>query len=714
MTIGEHEPGAVIAGAVTRGAFRELTRLRVDPRSRPRAYALAVARERLGGVIFDAALERGAAMSYDELVDYAVRESSTHCSRRKSPVPELPTGTVTFLFTDLEGSTRLWEEHPDAMRGALARHDEILRDAVEKHDGAGREDHRRRAPRSVRDRARRGRRGDRGPAAPRRRAVDAPGPAAGADGPAHRRGRAPRRRLLRHVGQPCGARCRPRRTAARSSCRTRPKSSCATASRRRVTLVDLGEHHLRDLARPERVFQVVRAGSRRATSRRCGRSTRSPATCRRRQTSFVGRDKELAQDRRRAALGAARHAHRRRRRRQDPARGAGRRAACCRTTPTARGSASSRPPTDPTRWSQVVATTLAVPSRAGDRRSPRASSSSSRSKHLLLVLDNCEHLLDAAGVLAEQIVEACPDVRVLATSREGPRGRRRAGGAAALAAVSRTPAPTPTRSTRPTRCSSSSSARRAAQADFSVATADLAAVAEVCRRLDGIPLAIELAAARAVAMSPSEIASLLDERFRLLTGGRRSAVERHQTLRATVDWSYDAARRPRAPRVRPPRRVRRHASTAPRRPRSSAATASSAATCSTRSTSLVAKSMVVAERTDDGTTRYHLLETLRQYAREQLDETGDVRRLAAPPRRALRGVRRTGRARAARARRDRVAHPAHRRARQPARRGDLGARPRRRSGRAARDPDRRALCQRGVDASGRPGSARGRPSARAR
>jgi len=78
----------------------------------------------------------------------------------------------------------------------------------------------------------------------------------------------------------------------------------------------------------------------------------------------------------------------------------------------------------------------------------------------------------------------------------------------------------------------------AVKPDFDPGPAELGAVAEVCRRLDGIPLAIELAAARVVAMAPNEIAGLLDERFRLLTGGRRTAVERHQTLRATVDWSY--------------------------------------------------------------------------------------------------------------------------------------------------------------------------------
>ena len=150
------------------------------------------------------------------------------------------------------------------------------------------------------------------------------------------------------------------------------------------------------------------------------------------------------------------------------------------------------------------------------------------------------------------------------------------------------------------------------------------AVAEICRRLDGIPLAIELAAARVVGMSPREIAELLDERFRLLTGGRRTAVERHQTLRATVDWSYsllDPSERAvfdrlgvfagafDARRGDGGRRGRRHR----RR-----------GTCSTRSPSLVAKSMVLDDDGAGGTTRYQLLETLRHYARERLDDAGDA------------------------------------------------------------------------------------------
>jgi hypothetical protein len=147
-------------------------------------------------------------------------------------------------------------------------------------------------------------------------------------------------------------------------------------------------------------------------------------------------------------------------------------------------------------------------------------------------------------------------------------------------------------------------------------------VGEICRRLDGIPLAIELAAARVVSMTSTEIAELLDERFRLLTGGRRTAVERHQTLRATVDWSYSLLE-PNEQLVFDRLGVF---------PGSFDARAARAVTggdgvedwdVRDALTGLVNKSMVNTLSGSPGTTRYQLLETMRQYARERLDQVGD-------------------------------------------------------------------------------------------
>src|SRR5205085_2162541 len=146
-----------------------------------------------------------------------------------------------------------------------------------------------------------------------------------------------------------------------------------------------------------------------------------------------------------------------------------------------------------------------------------------RSKNALVIVDNCEHVLDSAATLIDQLLRNCPRVRVLATSREvlsvagehvfGLRSLAVGddGSDAVQLFVDRAIAIRP---------------------DFHLDDANADALREICRRLDGIPLAIELAAARVLAMQPTEIAAMLDERFRLLTGGRRATLERHHTLRA--------------------------------------------------------------------------------------------------------------------------------------------------------------------------------------
>ena len=256
---------------------------------------------------------------------------------------------------------------------------------------------------------------------------------------------------------------------------------------------------------------------------------------------------------------------------------------------------------------QVVAATLGVPPRAGTSLEGGILDFL-RPKRALLLLDNCEHLLDAAATLAERALQACPNVRVLATSREG------------LAVAGE--------QVRPLRSLPVTDAERlfaeraqAVAAELVIAGANAAAVGEICRRLDGIPLAIELAA-RAEVMSPVEIAELLDERFRLLTGGRRTAVERHQTLRATVDWSYsllDEQDRSVFDRL---------AVFSGSFDGATAAKVASGAGIEEWDvreslSELVRRSMLVSEQSEAGVTRYSMLETLRQYAREQLDESGD-------------------------------------------------------------------------------------------
>src|SRR4051794_37637464 len=163
-----------------------------------------------------------------------------------------------------------------------------------------------------------------------------------------------------------------------------------------------------------------------------------------------------------------------------------------------------------------------------------------RSREALLILDNCEHIIDACAQLANNLLRACPGLRILATSREplGVPGER-------LYPVRSLSVPHGTR--RPSVAAVGESeavnlfVERAQAADpkFVLTDENVGAVVEICRRLDGIPLAIELAAARVRALSPQQIAERLDDRFRLLTGGSRTVMPRHQTLRAAIDWSFD-------------------------------------------------------------------------------------------------------------------------------------------------------------------------------
>jgi predicted ATPase/class 3 adenylate cyclase len=251
-----------------------------------------------------------------------------------------------------------------------------------------------------------------------------------------------------------------------------------------------------------------------------------------------------------------------------------------------------------------------------------------RDKRVLLVLDNCEHLVDGCAALADRLLASTVALRVLATSRERlavegeitfrvpslavppERGQVMIEGVAPYAAaelfIDR--------------------ARRVCT-DFTVTEGDVNAIGDICRRLDGVPLAIELAAARVRALTPLEIAAGLDERFGLLTGGPRIALPRQQTLKASVDWSHDL--------LTEPERIlfRRLGVFIGAFGFDAAVEVCSAGTLKRHQVVdvlmlLVDKSLVVAERADEES-RYRLLETLRQYATERLDESDDAEETAA-------------------------------------------------------------------------------------
>ena len=224
-----------------------------------------------------------------------------------------------------------------------------------------------------------------------------------------------------------------------------------------------------------------------------------------------------------------------------------------RGSPTARGCASSRrrrtPRSSgrswPPRWacSPRPATTLAD-----------SVIDALHLRELVLVLDNCEHLVEAVGHLADGLLRDCPGVRILATSRE-------ALGVAGEQVWPLSALELPARSASVDTVMESDAVQlfaeraRAVQPGFVLDASNAETIAEICRRLDGIPLAVELAAARVTIMTPIDIAARLDQRFQLLTGGRRGAAERHQTLRRRDRVVVRAARTPRTGAVRAAERV---------------------------------------------------------------------------------------------------------------------------------------------------------------
>jgi non-specific serine/threonine protein kinase len=199
---------------------------------------------------------------------------------------------------------------------------------------------------------------------------------------------------------------------------------------------------------------------------------------------------------------------------------------------------------DPALVPQAVASALNV--REDPRRPLHETLSDALApRELLLLLDNCEHLVTACAVLADNLLRGCPCLQILATSRE-PLG---VPGETVWRVPSLTvPDPRVALGTDEVACYEAVSLfverARSALPSFALGDLNAATVAELCRRLDGIPLAIELAAARVRALSVEQIAARLNQRFQLLTGGSRVALPRQQTLRATVDWSYSLLSEP--------------------------------------------------------------------------------------------------------------------------------------------------------------------------
>ena len=241
-------------------------------------------------------------------------------------------------------------------------------------------------------------------------------------------------------------------------------------------------------------------------------------------------------------------------------------------------------------------------------------------KALLLVLDNCEHLIDASAIMAEALLRANPAARVIATSREPLRTDGEQVYPVPPLAVPAANINDKTDLLQYGAVRLFVERVRAAEPQFAPDGRAMVTLAAICRRLDGIPLAIELAAARAATLGIEELASRLDERFSLLTGGRRTALPRHQTLRATLDWSYELLAEPECILLR---RLAIFAGPFSLDAAGAVATNPELARSEVIGgiTNLVAKSLVVAEV--EGTARYRLLDTTRAYAAEKLSESGE-------------------------------------------------------------------------------------------
>ena len=243
-------------------------------------------------------------------------------------------------------------------------------------------------------------------------------------------------------------------------------------------------------------------------------------------------------------------------------------------------------------------------------------------KQLLLVLDNCEHVLGTVARLVSRIEKSCPGVVVLATSREGM-----AIDGEQLIALPPLAAGEPGDDidslVHTDAVNLFVERARRVKADFALTDSNARAVVEICQRLDGVPLAIELAAARVIALSPADLLSRLDRRFELLAGGRRGAVGRHATLRAAIDWSYDLLD-PAEQRLLARLSVFSGGCTLEAIEEVCSGDPVDRSAALDLVTGLVSRSLVIAEEHATGM-RYRLLETIRQYSEERLAGYGETK-----------------------------------------------------------------------------------------
>ena len=518
----------------------------------------------------------------------------------------LPTGTVTLLLADVEGSTRLWETQAAVMTSAIARLNQVVGDVVASHDGVrpieqGEGDSFVAAFARASDAVATALELQRAPLAPIRLRI----------------GVHTGEVQLRDEGNYAGPTIN--RTARLRDLGHGGQTVLSGATEQLVVdglpegawLTDLGTHPLRDLPRPERVVQLCHPDLvnefpplRVSSPSKADVLTRLPAQL----TSFVGRGTQLTQLRELLAQNRAVTL--------TGAGGVGKTrlaiqvaAAMAPEFDDGAWYVDLAPLTDPELVPVTVARALGLPDQPG-RSTMDSLVRFVRDRQLLVVLDNCEHLLDACAELVVAVLSEAARLTVLATSRE------------AIGVAGEVSWRVPSLPLADEAIALFTDRARHARPDFILTDDNAATVGEICARLDGVPLAIELAAAWVRALSLVEILDSLHDRFRLLTGGARTAVRRQQTLRASVDWSHAL--------LTEPERVlfRRLAVFLGGFDLDAAQTVARGGDVQRyqvldQLTLLVDKSLVGAHDSG-GRTRYRLLETVRQYALEKLGESGEA------------------------------------------------------------------------------------------
>ena len=532
--------------------------------------------------------------------------------------------TLTFLFTDIEGSTQLWETYPEAMKAALQKHDLLLQRACLVNDAL--------FIKSTGD----------GmlavfPSAVQAAcmAVEAQRSLNGADwgetGPLRVRigahsGEAEQRQGD-YFGQPVNRTARVMALAHGGQVLFSSAAAGLLQDNLPVGfhLVDLGEQRLKDLERPERIFQltVEDLESDFPALRSLGAHPNNLPV---QLTSFIGREKEIAQVR--SMLAKSRLV----------------------TLTGPGGTGKTRLSlqaaaevvdnfldgvwlvelaslTDPNLVPLGIASVLDVREQSG-RTLADAVIDFLRYKHCLLILDNCEHLVEACAQLAGKLLTACPKLTILASSRESL-------GVSGEMILRLPPLAVPDLPSQDSPLEFEQTCQlqefeavqlfveraQAVSAGFQLDSANVRAVVKICKRLDGIPLALELAAARTRLLPVSQIAEKLDDRFRLLTGGSRTALPRQQTLQALIEWSWDLLEEAEKALLR---RLAVFAG--------GISLAAVEAICALDPAEtwalldclddLVNKSLLIAGE-GNGEARFSLLETIRQFARDRLRESGE-------------------------------------------------------------------------------------------